>query len=350
MLTQAEIDALLSGSLEIQQPDSEAGVNLAELMGQAPVEQLTQPDKKRVTPYNFWSPDRFTKEQIRAVELIHEDLTERLTASLPSFLRTNVRPRVVHSEQGRFHDFIKDLPENILFHIINLAPLPNQIVLTISPDISFVILEQRLGGRAEPNQKKRTLTEIDQSLLRSMVEHMLNDIKATWNKVVAIEPNLEDSTVNQHWVQMLIGNERVLLIIIELNIEGVSGTMNIYIPYSLLKPIIHLLNPHVWISGRKEKLLEPDARLKTYQSLTNVPLPIQVILGNVKISIKEIMNLKEGDILKTETTIDQPLPVMVSGRMCFYAKVGKINNRLAIQIVDFVTNLSADKTHFLFQR
>lgn len=340
MLTQAEIDALLSGALEIQQPDSEESVNLAELMGHAPAEQPIRPDQKKITPYNFWSPDRFNKDQIRAIELIHEDLTERLTASLPSFLRTNVRPRVVHSEQGRFHDFLKDLPENILFHIINLAPLPSQIVLTISPDVSYVILEQRLGGRAEPTQKKRTLTEIDQSLLRSMVEHMLNDIKATWSKVVAIEPNLEDSTVNQHWVQMLIGNERVLLIIIEMTIEGVSGTMNIYIPYSLLKPIVHLLNPHVWISGRKEKTSDPEARFTTYQSLSNVPLPIRVILGNAKISIKELMNLQEGDIIKLETSIEQDLPVSVSGNTCFRAKVGKINNRIAIQITKVLNNSS----------
>ncbi len=44
---------------------------------------------------------------MRAVELVHEDLTERLTTSLPTFLRTNLRPRLVHTEQGVFTIFSK---------------------------------------------------------------------------------------------------------------------------------------------------------------------------------------------------------------------------------------------------
>ena len=133
MLSQAEIDALLAGSIEIESPDSEDPINLAELMGEKPSESKAEVERQ-VKPYNFWSPDRFSKEQMRAVEMVHEDLAERLTSSLPSFLRTNMRPRVVHSEQGRFHDFLKDLPTNSLFHMITLAPLPSQMIVTISPD------------------------------------------------------------------------------------------------------------------------------------------------------------------------------------------------------------------------
>ena len=84
---------------------------------------------------------------MRAVELIHEDLAERLTTTMPTFLRTNIRPRLSHTEQGRFVDFLADFPENTLFHTIPLSPLPGQIVLTLSPDISTLILEQRLGGK-----------------------------------------------------------------------------------------------------------------------------------------------------------------------------------------------------------
>ena len=84
---------------------------------------------------------------MRAVELVHEDLCERLTTSLPTFLRTNVRPHLIYMEQGRFHDFIKDFTPNTLFHLISLAPLPGHMVLTMSHNVSYLILEQRLGGQ-----------------------------------------------------------------------------------------------------------------------------------------------------------------------------------------------------------
>ena len=100
---------------------------------------------------------------MRAVELVHEDLSEKLTTSIPTFLRTNLKPRLVHTEQGRFHDFLKDLPPNTLFHMVTLAPLPGYMVMTISPNVCALVLEQRLGGKIEGDVKERPLTDIDQS-------------------------------------------------------------------------------------------------------------------------------------------------------------------------------------------
>ena len=334
MLSQSEIDALLSGAIELDQKDGVSRVNLAELMdpaGEHP-KQHTDGHNNNIQPYNFWSPDRFSKEQIRAVELVHEDLSERLTTSLPTFLRTNVRPRLVHTEQGRFHDFVKDFPTNSLFHMITLVPLPSQMIITISPNVSYMILEQRLGGKIEGRFKERPLTDIDQSLLRGLVEHMLGDIKAAWSKVVAIEPTLEDSTTNQHWVQMIMGNERVMLLTFELNIQGITGTMSIFIPFTTLKPIANVLNPHIWIAGRKELQQDPVARQVVLENAYQVDLPITVILGEADLKLGEIVNLSLGDVIQLNTSISEPLLVKVSDKDQFYARVGKAGKQLGVQI------------------
>lgn len=333
MLSQSEIDALLSGSIEIEGSNSEGSVNLAELMEHP----ATTPPKsaepgKNIRPYNFWSPEHFSKDQMRAVELIHEDLAERLTSSLPTFVRTNLRPRVVHTEQGRFHDFLKDAPAESLFHMISLAPLPGNMVMTISPEISYVILEQRLGGTSSRGSKPRQLTEIDQFLLRGLVEHMLNDIKASWSKVVAIEPNLEDSTVNQHWVQMVMGNERMMLITLEMTLQGVTGNMNIYIPFNLLKPIASVLKPHIFFTGRKERLTDYASRQYLANKLTEVSLPVRVFLGSTKVSLGFISKLKPGDVITLDASVHSEVPVQISNRICYAAKIGKVGNHFAAQI------------------
>jgi flagellar motor switch protein FliM len=342
MLTQAEIDALLAGSIEIEGSDTQDGVNLAELMGQ-PAEAAAKgkPDTRKIRPYNFWSPDYFSKDQIRAVELVHEDLSERLTSSLPTFLRTNLRPRVVHTEQGRFHDFVNDLPPASLSHMITLAPLPGQMVLTISPEVSYVILEQRLGGQNDNSRKSRNLTEIDQFLLRGTVEHMLNDIKASWSKVVAIEPGLEDSTTNQHWVQMMMGNERVLLIAFDLTIQNTTGTMNVYIPFTMLKPIASVLNPHSLITGRKERQIDPVARQMASESISHVTIPVRVFLGTGNITFHDLSHLKLGDVIPLSTATNDELPVYVADQACFKARIGKVGSRMAALITTTIKPVAA---------
>jgi flagellar motor switch protein FliM len=340
MLSQAEIDALLNGAIELDQKDGMDRVNLAEMMGNQPVEApqevVKEGKERRITAYNFWSPDRFSKEQMRAVELVHEDLTERLTTALPTFLRTNVRPRMVHTEQGRFHDFLKDFASNTLFHMITLAPLPGQMVFTLSPNVSYMILEQRLGGKIEGRIQERPLTEIDQSLLRGLVEHMLGDIKAAWSKVVGIEPTLEDSTTNQHWVQMMMGNERVMLLTFELNVQSTTGTMNMFIPFNTLKPIANVLNPHIWIAGRKERQEDPVARQTAIDQLNRVMLPINVILGTAEIKFSEVLKLKVGDVIQLDAGVNDPLTIQVSKKNQFTGKVGRSGKHLGAQITGVI--------------
>lgn len=333
MLAQSEIDALLSGAIEMDQKNGGERVNLADMMNQPGEFPKTDGEgKKAVQTYNFWSPARFSKEQMRAVELVHEDLSERLTTSLPTFLRTNVRPRLVHMEQGRFSDFIKDFPQNTLFHLISLAPLPGHMVLTMSANVSYLILEQRLGGKIEGRFTERSLTEIDQSLLRGLVEHMLGDMKGAWSKVVSLEPSLEDSTINQHWVQMMMGNERVLLLTIEINIQGVAGTMSLFIPFNTLKPITNVLNPHIWIAGRKEQQQDPLARQLAIQTMMKAVIPIRVVLGNADITLGDLLNLSVGDVIELDKSIDSPIVVQVANKKQFYARVGRSRKRMGIQI------------------
>jgi flagellar motor switch protein FliM len=343
MLSQAEIDALLSGSIELDQKDGAGGINLAELMdGSADKQKPVEGHEKKIQAYNFWSPDRFSKEQMRAIELIHEDLTERLTTSLPTFLRTSLRPRLVHTEQGRFHDFLKDLEPNTLFHIITLAPLPSQMVLTLSPNVSYMILEQRLGGKIEGKFQNHPLTEIDQSLLRGLVEHMLGDIKAAWSKVVTIEPTLEDSTTNQHWVQMMLGNERVMLLTLEVVIQGTTGTISIFIPFTTLKPIANVLNPHIWITGRKEPQLDPNARQTALKSLSRVILPIKVQLGATELAFGELLHIQIGDVVGLDTRVNDSVIVQVGEKQQFTGRIGKSGKHLAVQILDVIRETEVD--------
>ncbi|HEX7555806.1 MAG TPA: FliM/FliN family flagellar motor switch protein [Leptolinea sp.] len=332
MLTQSEIDALLNGAIEIEGTENQEAVNLADMMGKAGQPKDATSKEKNVRPYNFWSPDRFSKDQIRAIELVHEELAERLTNSLPSFIRTNVRPRVVHTEQGRFLDFMADMLPTTLYHLVSLAPLPGQIAVVFSDDVNFVILEQRLGGASDSRGRSHSLTEIDQSLLQDLVENMLNDVKAAWGKVVSIEPKLIDSTVNQHWVQMMMGNERVLMVTFEMMIKDTTGTMSYYIPYSMLKPVINELNPHVIITGKKEQIVDYSARQTNLESLQRTEVPLKAILGNVSLSIKEMTNLSIGDVLVLDSYTNQDVVVQVAGTSRFKGRIGKQANHLAVQI------------------
>ncbi len=359
MLSQAEIDALLSGALQAEDATSGESLNLADLMSGASGEGGAAPspaaeggeapvDKRNIRPYNFWSPDRFSKEQMRAVELVHENLAERLTTSMPTYIRTEFRPRVVHVEQGRSDDFLKELQPGTLFHVLALDPLPGRMLMVFSQDIIWVMLDRLLGGSGQSNVSGKALTDIGQALMNGTVEYMLNDIKASWGKMIPlIEPRLEDSTNNHHWVQMMMGNARVLNIVFEVTIQQTTiGTMGIYVPFMMLKPVANLLNPHVWIAGQEEQQPTDESRDMVFRRLSKVPMPVRIELGGAELTMGELLNLAPGDVIRLETSVSQDLRMYISERLRFLTRPGTLNGRMCVQIK---SSVSAEDDPTLFE-
>ena len=334
MLSQGEVDALLEGSIEIEDRDGQGDVNLAEMISDEKPKSKGQEGNKRVRAYNFWSPNRFSKEQIKAIELLHEDLAERLSSSLPSFIRTEFRARVVHMEQGKLSDFLKDVPEEALFHMISLAPLPSYMIANISCEISTLLLEYQLGGGESQAKKDHKLTEIDQSLIKGIVSHMLNDIKAAWTKVAAIEPVLEDSTANHRWVQMMMGNDRILMITFEVEVQGVTGSMSMYLPFMTIKPLLKVLSPHVVLAGKQEKRMGESQHEELQDTLLQVSLPLRVFLGSTQVTVNDFMGLQAGDVLRLNTSINRDVIMYAGDQPRFSAQIGKVGSQLAAQITD----------------
>jgi flagellar motor switch protein FliM len=339
MLSQAEIDALLDANSDAEPARGEASAHPAQIVSQAGPASRGEPaatdraaSGKEIRSYNFWSPERFSKEQTRAVELVHENLAERLTTSMSSYLRSDFRPRIAHAEQGGSDDFLKDLPPGTLYHIMALDPLPGRMILVISADITSVVLERLLGGAGPSDRKPRPLTDIGQSLIRGTVEHMLNDLKAAWSRLVPLEPRLEDSTTNQQWVMMMMGGARVMFIAFEVSLQGVTGSINLYLPFSMLRPVASALNPAIWISGREAKHSDEAARRKNLGSLRQLPVMLRVVLGEAELTLGDVLGLRPGDVIPLDTRTRQELRVCVGDRQRFTGRVGTVGRRLAVQI------------------
>jgi flagellar motor switch protein FliM len=127
-----------------------------------------------------------------------------------------------------------------------------------------------------------------------------------------------------------------MLLTFELSIQSTTGIMNIYIPFSMLKPIANVLNPHVWITGRKEKTIDPVARQKTLENLNEMPIPVRVIMGRAQLTLSEAMNLEVGDVIALDTMLTQNMVMEVANATQFYTRVGKSGKKMAVQVVSVV--------------
>ncbi len=325
VLDQAEVDALL------------AAVDSGEVSESTAPTQIISRKRKtlegvEVRPYDFKRPERVSKDQMRALETLHESFARNFGASVSGFLRTIIEVKVAMCDQMTYSEFIASLPNPTSFNLLTAAPLEGNICLEISPLIVYPIIDRLLGGT---NQElfipQRPLTMIEQRLINKVTQRAIDALKEAWEGIRDLDIQLQDSESNPHLVQIVPPNEVVVVVGFELKMAARAGTMNLCIPYNVIEPIMGALSAQSWFStGRTRGSPEFHSRLT--KRLSRAPLDVAGVLAQTSITLQDLLNLQVGDLILTETPATQPAVLTVDGRQKFYANVGQIDGSRALRV------------------
>lgn len=70
-------------------------------------------------------------------------------------------------------------------------------------------------------------------------------------------------------------------------------------------------------------------------AIRNASLRVDAVLGAKKMTIKEILNIKTGEVILLKKNIDEPVILMSGNRKIADAETTTINGKLAVKILDF---------------
>lgn len=80
------------------------------------------------------------------------------------------------------------------------------------------------------------------------------------------------------------------------------------------------------------KEIEP---FKNKNSILNAKMHVSVTLGNCKKSIKDLLNLKDGDIICLDKSIDEDLDININDKCIAKGESIKIEDKISVRITDF---------------
>ena len=122
-------------------------------------------DQRKIKIYDFKRPDKFSKDQIRTVSIMHETFARLTTTSLSAQLRTLINVRVASVDQLTYEEFIRSIPNPTTLAVIDMDPLNGSAILEIDPAITFSVIDRLFGGQGEPAKLTWDLSEIEQSVM-----------------------------------------------------------------------------------------------------------------------------------------------------------------------------------------
>lgn len=332
VLSQAEVESLLSAM-------ATSGETLRPVAGSAPEEPSPGPKPRdKITPYDFKRPERVGKEQMRALQTLHEGFGRNFAAGLSAMLRSMVEVKLTSVDQLTYSEFVFSLENPTCFNLLNAEPLEGNLILDINPSILYPIIDRLLGGGREAGPlARRPLTEIELRLVSRLTNLFLSELKRAWENVLDLKLEVVRVESNPQLVQIVPPNEVVVLISFELALGEVRGMMNLCIPYNAIERISGKLSANSWVAYGKRQAT-PETIKHISQTLRGSLVELKVRLASTKISARDLLGLHVGDIITTQKDIHSPLLVSVQNVPKFRASAGAFKGHKAIQIVEILAD------------
>lgn len=288
------------------------------------------PDAKRAVAYDFRRPDRIAKDQIRAIHLLHENFSRSLASSLSAYLRVYVTANLISVEQLSFAEFSQCLPSPTCLVLLGMQPYDGNAVLEINLSLIFPILEAMLGGTGKSSLKvTREMTEIEQVVLDGFYRIVLHDLQQAWSTTTPIAFSIQGRETEPQLLQVMAPNEAVVSIAIEVRMGESTGMINIGVPSITIKMLRRKFDQQ-WTSRRAESSVADQERI--LQIMRGSVVAIEARMNNTGLSVRELLELEPGTLLKLGHSLTEPVDLLVNGRRKYRAQVGCAGRRRAVVI------------------
>lgn len=320
VLSQSEIDALLSAlsSGEIVPDDLEK-----------------DEEKQKVKVYDFRSPQKFSKDHIRTLELIHDNYARIITNYLTAQMRTNVKVKIESVEQITYEEFIHSISSQTILTIFKMPPLSGSILFETNPQFVFQVLDVLLGGDGNRAFKLREFSDIDKNIITQINQGLISSLTLAWEDIMHVEPEIEGVETNPALNQTLAPNEPVALITFSVEMGKSSTFINICIPYLSIEKVLDKLIVQYWFEQADAEIVE-ESRSKIKQKLNVVDVELMALLGKTSITVDEFLKLSTGDIITLDKKSNSPVTVVIDDKEYFYGIPGTVGKNLGVSVLDII--------------
>lgn len=324
VLSQKQIDELL-GSLQ---------------SGDTDIHEIEeQSAAQKVKDYDFLSPKKFTKEQIRLLQSIFENFARLLSLYLSSQLRIACQVEVLQVEEEEYREFSNALSESVLVSVMGLHSgtynvEDKQILLEMSRPISFSILDKLLGGDGSGYLVNRDYTEIEISLLTYLFKQFPNLLKDAWSNYFDLSFSMDSIETNPQMIQSIQQDESVAIVVLNVTLNDLQGNLNICLPAGSLEEIFKSYDTKFIKANKKDDpKMEKSRKDNILMQLGDTPLTISAVLGMAEVQLKDLLDLQPGDIIPLNSRVEPgAVTVNVEKLEWFKGTMGAVRKNYAVKI------------------
>ena len=343
-LSQEELDALLAGLVEEENPAAESDLTASGTHGRAAAKgnadnDFVRPNRRtkgKQTPFDPGSQVRIVRERLHTLEIINERFARQFRMNLFNLLRRNADITVESMRYQRFSDFSESTPSPINLNIIAMKPLRGSALIVFPHAMVSMIVENLFGGdgRFMTRNEAREFTGTEQRIINRVLNLAIDAYQESWRSVHPLEITYVRSEMQPKFAAITSSpSEIVVTTTFHLEVGHLESNFKICMPYSMVEPLRDKLTNLRADAGSSSDQIWRERITHELQAST-----VELVADFVEIPMRipQVMSLKPGDVLPIElpTTVQasvNSLPIME----CEY---GSFNHNRALKVKRLLEN------------
>lgn len=326
-LTQEQIDAMLKSAMsgeEIEMSDD-------------------SDSNKGVKEYDFRTPKKFTKEQMKVLDSIFENYSRHLSSYITGLLRLYCKVSLVTIEEQRFYEFNNALPDYVVMGVVDMGIKDDDIddssaIIQLSNSLTFMMIDRLLGGKGEYENADRDFTEIEVNIMDGIVKSFTSMLKEAWENHVELNPTLINIETNSRVISTAGADDTMIIAVLEVTINEAKSIVSFCMSAVSLDAIMQKFSSK-YTTGRKPIASKETERKENIMStLGQTELEVTAVLGETQIDLQDVLTLQVNDIIPLNKSINDNVSMRIGTTYWFDGKLGTYNNRKAFKIDNILRN------------
>jgi flagellar motor switch protein FliM len=285
---------------------------------------------KHVTACNFRRAGMLTRDQLSEVNQLHDSFVRSLTRSLAAYLRVALDVNLVSTEQIAYTEFLQRVPEINYVVSAHLQPLDAMAAVALDLQLAFPLIDLLLGGPGKPMAEVREVTEVEEEILKSVVQIICRELQAAWQPVIDTEILFDERQRQTQITRLMPPNEKVLALSYEIRVSEAGGMLMTAFPAVAATALIRKLA--LQGSYRKHRATS-GAASNLRENVQKCEFPVELVLPGGAVRSRQLLGLERNSILALHLRSHEPAVLYVGGQPLYIAQPVRSGNQRAGQIV-----------------
>jgi len=288
--------------------------------------------RKKAAPYEWGKTERFSADQKKFLDRLFKQFAENVTTRLAPLLQTRVSMEYQNARLRPYSVFIQSLYEPITLITIRMDPETRGLLVLDFP-LSFALIDRCLGGSGQPLEEIRYFTEIETAVLERVVSRLMDGYQEAWTEIKECKPQYQQMDFNPQTVHIAKPSDTMVCVSFDIHMGQSSGPVYVVIPFEYLKAVIPKGSFEEFMLTRTSPpQTGPSIAPLFAKNLDAATVPLAVELGSTELSFGDLLVLEEGDFIKLDQSITEPLRIKVNERTKFLGRPGLRERKVSVQI------------------